>query len=73
MHEKLVKSGILMQTEHRHDSMQFVYRPPKGVDDSTVTLLNLIVKHQWESLPFSLRHSSASYFNKMAFRTIRHE
>ncbi len=43
--EKLVRSEILKKTEHDLDPMQFAYRPLRGVEDATVTLMNLLFKH----------------------------
>ncbi len=43
--EKLVRSEILKITEHALDPMQFAYRPHRGVEDATVTLLHLLFKH----------------------------
>ncbi len=43
--EKLVRSEILRKTEHVLDPMQFAYRPHRGVEDATVTLLNMLLKH----------------------------
>lgn len=43
--EKLVRSEILRQTEHALDPLQFAYRPHRGVEDATVTLLNLLFRH----------------------------
>lgn len=43
--EKLVRSEILRKTEHSFDPLQFAYRPRRGVEDATVTLLNLLFKH----------------------------
>lgn len=43
--EKLVRSEILRWTEHRLDPMQFAYRPHRGVQDATLTMLNLLLGH----------------------------
>lgn len=43
--EKLVKSEILKSTEQDLDPMQLAYRPNRGVEDATVTLLNFLFKH----------------------------
>lgn len=43
--EKLVREEILRKTEHTLNPMQFAYRPHRGVEDATVTLLNLLAKH----------------------------
>ena len=43
--EKLVRSEILRKTEHLPDPLQFAYRPRRGVEDASITLLNLIFKH----------------------------
>ncbi len=38
--EKLVRTEIVRQTEHISDPMQFAYRPHRGEEDATLTLLN---------------------------------
>ncbi len=43
--EKLVRSEISRKTEHVLDPMQFAYRPYRGVEDATVTLINLLFNH----------------------------
>ncbi|KAK0147386.1 hypothetical protein N1851_013149 [Merluccius polli] len=39
--EKIVKSELLGRTAHALDPMQFAYRAHRGVEDATLTLLNL--------------------------------
>lgn len=39
------KSLILKETEHELDPVQFAYRPNRGVEDATLTLLNMVFKH----------------------------
>lgn len=43
--EKLVKQEIVRQTEQALEPLQFVYRARRGVEDATITLLNLLYKH----------------------------
>ncbi len=43
--EKIVRKGILALTQSALDPMQFAYRPGRGVEDATCTLLNRILKH----------------------------
>ncbi|KAL2086367.1 hypothetical protein ACEWY4_017426 [Coilia grayii] len=43
--ERLVRSQILSHTEHALDPMQFAYRPNRGVEDATLTLLHVLLKH----------------------------
>lgn len=43
--EKLVKSELLRRTAHALDPMQFAYRVLRGVEDATLTLLNLLLKN----------------------------
>ena len=43
--EKLVRVEILRNTVSAIDQLQFAYRPKRGVEDATVTLLNLLFKH----------------------------
>ncbi len=43
--EKLVRLEILKDTESGMDQLQFAYRPKRGVEDATITLLNLLFKH----------------------------
>lgn len=43
--EKLIRSEILKITENALDPMQFAYRPHRGVEDATLTLLHLHFKH----------------------------
>ncbi len=43
--EKLDKSELLGRTAHALDPMQFAYRAHRGVEDATLTLLNLLFKH----------------------------
>ncbi len=43
--EKIVRKGILALTQSALDPMQFAYRPGRGVEDATCTLLNMILKH----------------------------
>ncbi len=42
--ERFVKDEILRSTESFLDPMQFAYRPKRGVEDATVTLLHLLCK-----------------------------
>ena len=43
--EKLVRNVILMNTQSDLDPFQFAYRPYRGVEDATVSLMNLLLKH----------------------------
>jgi len=43
--EKIVKSELLWRTAHALDPMQFAYRAHRGVENATLTLLNLLFKH----------------------------
>ncbi len=43
--ERFVKDEILRSTESLLDPMQFAYRPKRGVEDATVTLLHLLIRH----------------------------
>ena len=43
--EKIVKTEILKETEHLLDPLQFAYRHGKGVEDATLTILNLVHTH----------------------------
>lgn len=43
--EKLVRKEILKKTESDFDPLQFAYRPHRGVEDATVTLMNMLFKH----------------------------
>lgn len=43
--EKLDRKEILQQVEKLIDSIQFAYRPRRGVDDAVVTLLNFLYRH----------------------------
>ncbi len=43
--EKLVKMELVTKTESLLDPLQFAYRTGRGVQDATVTLLNLLYKH----------------------------
>lgn len=43
--EKLIRLQILRITEHALDPMQFAYRPRRGVEDATLTLLHVLFKH----------------------------
>jgi hypothetical protein len=43
--EKIVKTLLLKDTDHLLDPMQFAYRPKRGVEDATLTLLNSIYMH----------------------------
>ncbi len=40
-----MKDEILRSTESLLDPMQFAYRPKRGVEDATVTLLHLLIRH----------------------------
>lgn len=41
--EKLVKMEILKQIEGQVDPIQFAYQTERGVEDATLTLLNLLI------------------------------
>lgn len=43
--EKMVRSEILKSTEQALDNLQFAYRSNRGVEDATLTLLHLLLKH----------------------------
>lgn len=43
--EKLVKTSLMDSVQERLDLLQFAYRPSRGVEDATGTLLNLVFKH----------------------------
>ena len=43
--EKLIKWKILDKVQHLLDPLQFAYRAGRGVEDATLTLLNLVYKH----------------------------
>ena len=43
--EKLIKRELTFRTNSLLDPLQFAYRLNRGVQDATVTLLNLILKH----------------------------
>lgn len=43
--ERFVKDEMLRSTESLLDPMQFAYRPKRGVEDATVTLLHLLIRH----------------------------
>ena len=43
--EKLIKNEILSQVEELLDPLQFAYRPGRGVEDATVTLLHFLYRH----------------------------
>ncbi len=43
--EKLVRNEILKKTQSDIDQFQFAYRPHRGVEDATVTLMNMLFKH----------------------------
>ena len=43
--EKLVKTVVMLRTQPDMDALQFAYRPQRGVEDATATLLNMIFKH----------------------------
>lgn len=51
--EKLVRAEILKRTEHTLDPIQFAYRPHRGVEDATVTLLSMLLDN-WILLGFYL-------------------
>lgn len=40
-----IRTEILKKTEQASDSLQFAYRPLRGVGDATLILLNLVLKH----------------------------
>lgn len=40
-----MKDEILRSTESLLDPMQFAYRPKRGVEDATVTLLHLLIRN----------------------------
>lgn len=44
--EKLIKTDVLCQIENSLDPLQFAYRAKRGVEDTTLTLLNFLYKHQ---------------------------
>lgn len=53
--------------------MQLAYKPHKGVDDATITLMNITVKHLEGNTSatvcwvfFDLQHNSVSHFNQKA-------
>lgn len=43
--EILVKSEVIMRTQPDMDALQFAYRPHRGVEEATATLLNMIFKY----------------------------
>lgn len=43
--EKMVRSEIIKSVEQDLDPMQFAYRPKRGVENATLTLLHLLLKH----------------------------
>ena len=43
--EKLIKAELLIKVEPLLDPYQFAYRAKRGVQDATITLLNLLYKH----------------------------
>lgn len=43
--EKLIKAELVSKTESLLDPLQFAYRAGRGVQDATVTLLDLLLKH----------------------------
>ncbi|KAK0134267.1 hypothetical protein N1851_030177 [Merluccius polli] len=43
--EKLIKAELLVKVEPLLDPYQFTYRAKRGVQDATITLLNLLYKH----------------------------
>ena len=46
MSRKIVKTDILKETEYLLDPLQFAYRHGKGVEDATLTILNLVHTHR---------------------------
>jgi len=40
--EKLIKKELLGRIDHLFDPLQFAYRANRGVQEATITLLNLI-------------------------------
>ena len=43
--EKLVRNEIVKKTQSDIDQFQFAYRPHRGVEDATVTMINMLCKH----------------------------
>lgn len=66
--EKLIRPHILRITEHALDPMQFAYRPRRGVEDATLALLHLLLKH----LEGSGSHAQILFIDfSSAFNTIQ--
>ncbi len=66
--ERFVKDEILRSTESLLDPMQFAYRPKRGVEDATVTLLHLLIRH----LEGKVSHSRVLFVDfSSAFNTIQ--
>lgn len=66
--EKLVKAEIMRKIRQALDPMQFAYKPHKGVEDATATLLNLFFKHLEGNGPHAKLLSLA--FNKFQFHIL---
>ncbi len=63
-----MKEEIVMQTEQALDPLQFAYRAHRGVNDATITLLNLLYKH----LERSNTHARLLFIDfSSAFNTIQ--
>jgi hypothetical protein len=43
--ERVIKILLLQDTSHQLDSLQFAYRPKRGVEDATITLLHNTYEH----------------------------
>lgn len=66
--ERFVRSEILRMTEGLLDPMQFAYRSKKGVEDVTITLIHLLLKH----LEWKRYHSRVLFVDfSSAFNTIQ--
>ena len=66
--EKLVKLELVAKTVNQLDPFQFAYRENRGVQDATVTLLNLLFKH----LEGSKNHARLLFIDfSSAFNTIQ--
>ncbi len=63
-----MKEEIVMQTEQALNPLQFAYRAHRGVNDATITLLNLLYKH----LEGSNTHARLLFIDfSSAFNTIQ--
>ena len=66
--ERIVKCLILNQVHDKLDPLQFAYRAGRGVEDATLTLLSLIVKH----LKGTKTHARVLYIDfSSAFNTLQ--